>query len=380
MTQKEQAQKILTDFGLLEYLNAHCGKTHVVGSYAMDLMAANDLDIDVENKNMSQEKLYALSAFVNKTFHPSWYEAKQVFDKYGDVTWFCGFEFSLDGALWNVDLWFLDEYTISIAESKCEFVRSRTEKDPSIAARIVQLKKELMRRNLYGGDNYTSDNVYDAVIHNEVTDVDEFLRLKNRGNAVDRYVKVSFDGGSYCYTYKCTNLDVEVGDVVDAPSNNYALYQPALVKKIEYLTDYQLPIRKDRILTLDKIISKQDADCLFDKVGFIKSKIDKELVKEWRFVEDNGYYKGYESTFGGTITYQPDDAFMEFWIGDMLEPDLFIDNVNTNMDHFDDKIQFVETLLSQLYYGKINDDQFFDTLDKMTGGIRYNHCRYRRKN
>ncbi len=57
MTQKEQAQAILTQFGLLKYLNTHCGATHVIGSYAMDLMVANDLDVDVENHTMSQEKL-----------------------------------------------------------------------------------------------------------------------------------------------------------------------------------------------------------------------------------------------------------------------------------------------------------------------------------
>ena len=44
----------------------------------MDMMAWNDLDIDIENDNMSLEKLYELSVFIINTFHPLWYEAKEV--------------------------------------------------------------------------------------------------------------------------------------------------------------------------------------------------------------------------------------------------------------------------------------------------------------
>lgn len=43
----------------------------------MDMMAWNDLDIDVENDKMSLDKLYSLTDYIIKTFHPVWYEAKQ---------------------------------------------------------------------------------------------------------------------------------------------------------------------------------------------------------------------------------------------------------------------------------------------------------------
>ncbi len=76
MTIKEQAKCILYDHGLLEELGRY-GTPHIVGSYRMDMMAWNDLDIDIENENMSLDKLYRLSQFVIDKFHPIWYEAKE---------------------------------------------------------------------------------------------------------------------------------------------------------------------------------------------------------------------------------------------------------------------------------------------------------------
>lgn len=46
----EQANHILYDLGLLNELNKY-GKAHIIGSVRMNLMAWNDLDIDVKNKN-----------------------------------------------------------------------------------------------------------------------------------------------------------------------------------------------------------------------------------------------------------------------------------------------------------------------------------------
>lgn len=75
-TRKKAANRILYEFGLMEQLEK-IGVPHIIGSYRMDMMAWNDLDIDIENDNMSIVKLYELSAFIIKTFQPVWYEAKE---------------------------------------------------------------------------------------------------------------------------------------------------------------------------------------------------------------------------------------------------------------------------------------------------------------
>ncbi len=64
---KNNANKLLYDFGLLNELNNY-GTPFVVGSYAMDLMAWNDLDIYVSNEAMSTEKLYELTSFILNVF------------------------------------------------------------------------------------------------------------------------------------------------------------------------------------------------------------------------------------------------------------------------------------------------------------------------
>lgn len=106
----EQANRILYDFGLLNELNKY-GIPHIIGSYRMNLMAWNDLDIDVENESMSLEKLHQLTKYIVNKFNPIWYEAKQEMNEAGNRVWFHGFEFYLDNERWNVDIWFLDKNT-----------------------------------------------------------------------------------------------------------------------------------------------------------------------------------------------------------------------------------------------------------------------------
>ena len=95
------AKLILYEFGLLKKLE-ELGVPHIIGSYRMDMMAWNDLDIDIENNGMSLDKLYELSSFILNTFHPIWYEAKEEINEEGKRVWFHGFETMITGELWNM--------------------------------------------------------------------------------------------------------------------------------------------------------------------------------------------------------------------------------------------------------------------------------------
>lgn len=174
INRKSQADRILYEFGLLKKLE-EIGVPHIIGSYRMDMMAWNDLDIDIENDGMSLDKLYELSAFILDTFHPTWYEAKEEINEEGKRVWFHGFETMLTGELWNVDLWFFDRETITNAESYSDEIVQRTsqiQKD-----RIIQIKEELIARDLYSFEKYKSLDVYKAVLENGVVDVEGFLKL-----------------------------------------------------------------------------------------------------------------------------------------------------------------------------------------------------------
>ena len=81
----------------------------------------------------------------------------------------------ITGELWNIDLWFFDQKTISNAERYCDAIIDRvnqTQKDI-----IVNIKSELISRGLYSFEQYKSIDVYKAVLENDVKNIDEFLRL-----------------------------------------------------------------------------------------------------------------------------------------------------------------------------------------------------------
>ena len=171
---KTAADRLLYELGLFDKL-AEIGKPHIIGSYRMDMMAWNDLDIDIENEAMSLEKIYELSTFIINTFHPVWFEAKEEVNSDGKKVWFHGFETMITGELWNVDLWFFDKETIAEAENYCDNIADNTSQAQKDT--IVSIKSELIERGLYSFEQYKSVDVYKAVMESNVRNVDEFLML-----------------------------------------------------------------------------------------------------------------------------------------------------------------------------------------------------------
>lgn len=175
MSIKENADKILYDLGLLNELKKY-GTPHIVGSYSINAMAWNDLDIDVTNDNMSTSKLYQLTASILEKFSPIWYEAKQEINEKGEKVWFHGFETTILGALWNVDIWFFNEKTIQEAESFADKIKKELERNDVKRNAVIQIKKDLIARGMYSFEQYTSMDVYRAVLEHNITTVKDFLQ------------------------------------------------------------------------------------------------------------------------------------------------------------------------------------------------------------
>lgn len=169
---RAEAEWLLHHCGLWDALS-QCGRVHPVGSYRMDMMVWNDLDLDVENENMTREKLYRLTSFILEAFRPIWYEAKEVVGEDGKTVWFHGFETMITGELWNVDIWFFDREKIAEAARYCDGVVCGT--SPEQKQHILAIKQALIRRGLYAFDQYRSMDVYKAVMDMGVTSVEEFL-------------------------------------------------------------------------------------------------------------------------------------------------------------------------------------------------------------
>jgi len=171
---KKQADIFLYEMGLLNKLNEY-GNPHITGSYRMDIMAWNDLDINVLNKQMSIDKLYELSCFIFKIFKPIWYEAKQETNSDGKTVWFHGFETMVTGTLWNIDIWFFDEETVLKAEQFCDNIKEKINSNPTYAEIILAIKENLIDNQQYGYGKYTSNDVYKAVLNHNIKSIDEFF-------------------------------------------------------------------------------------------------------------------------------------------------------------------------------------------------------------
>lgn len=175
INKKDIAEYFLHKCGLLDELKKY-GTPHIIGSYKMDLMACNDLDIDIENSGMSLEKLYKLTAFILERFKPVWYEAKEEINDEGKKVWFHGFETLIMGELWNFDLWFFDKETIEKAEAFCDDVSKKVEKSVGAREAILDIKTRLIEKGLYSFEHYNSMDVYKAVLECGIKDADTFLR------------------------------------------------------------------------------------------------------------------------------------------------------------------------------------------------------------
>lgn len=168
---KENADYFLYDCGLFNELQKY-GKVYIIGSYRMDMMAWNDLDIYVENTEMSLDKLYELTAFITAKFHPTWYEAKEeVWNK--KRVWFHGFETMMTKELWNFDIWFFDKEKIANTINYCDMISAKATKMQKEI--IIEIKKALIDMNLYSFEKYRSVDVYKAVTEMNITSIDEFL-------------------------------------------------------------------------------------------------------------------------------------------------------------------------------------------------------------
>lgn len=156
---KKQADKYLYELGLLYKLKEY-GIPHIIGSYKMDMMSCNDLDIDITNDNMSIEKLYELTNYIIENYKPLWYEAKQETNVEGKTVWFHGFETNLLGEKWSFDIWFFDNETITEAEKYNDYINSKVKERPEYKEWIINIKESLIDKGFYSFDQYVSIDVY----------------------------------------------------------------------------------------------------------------------------------------------------------------------------------------------------------------------------
>lgn len=169
---KALADRILFGFHLSDFLHT-IGKTHIIGSYKMNLMAIPDLNIAVENDEMSIEKLYKTTAHILNTIQPSTYEGKEFINKAGKKEWYFSFQKEIKSVPFNVDIRFISRSKIEAIEQFCEQIETRLQPQQRLAT--MALKQQLQANGLYGKSGYNCLDVYEAVISKNILSYDEFL-------------------------------------------------------------------------------------------------------------------------------------------------------------------------------------------------------------
>ena len=174
MTIRETADALLAHTALLQALRPH--DAAIVGSYAMDLMSWNDLDIYVDIGEMSVEKWNALAARVIMALQPV------RIDGFCDAekgSWFFGTELIFGGERWNIDIWGKTAQQIEAALAQNRQLRARFDADAAARDAMLQIKRGLIERKMYGFDkgrvHFHSPEIYAAVLEKGVRSLEEFL-------------------------------------------------------------------------------------------------------------------------------------------------------------------------------------------------------------
>lgn len=174
MNIREQAGRLLKQTGLQEALEQY-GTVWITGSYRMDLMVWNDLDIYLCPNGRFD--MYEMVAALNQILRPVYFDG---IIRPQDNRLFYGAEMVFMGERWNVDVWVKDEAQIRESLAFCEEIVRQTEKDPQIKRAIIEIKQALIRSRLYGFDkkagHYHSWEIYSAVLDEGNRSAEEFLK------------------------------------------------------------------------------------------------------------------------------------------------------------------------------------------------------------
>lgn len=177
----------------------------------------------------------------------------------------------------------------------------------------------------------------------------------------ETYLYVQYKDSLSQWIYKCDGT-FYVGDIVEAPTFKGAIINVGIVKSVVRLSDEELPIEKDKILTITKKLDKKQYEKDFYPLEFMKNYIKINYLKEWKFAGENDWAKFYESSFGGEISYEQDGVLI-CSLGYFRDKDYFQEYTITTTRHFDLKIKYIQTALSKLYYKQITEQEFIELLN-----------------
>jgi hypothetical protein len=177
----EEADEILEKKGLLKILSQY-GIPHITGSYSLGLMTWRDLDIYLENDELSERDFFQLGEEIVSSLNPvkmSFRNERIAKTKDLPVGLYWGI-YSGDerkGA-WKIDIWAVDKKQ---CRERLEFCNKLARKiTPASRISILEIKSQCWTDPQYR-KTYTSSDIYTAVLEKNVKDIEGFkLYLRDK--------------------------------------------------------------------------------------------------------------------------------------------------------------------------------------------------------
>ena len=159
----------------LELLGKY-GEVSIVGSYGMNIMTWNDLDFYIDKSSLNTANYYGLASEILEKFVPGHFDGAFHMEK---ESAFLGFETSISGDRWNVDIWWKSQTEINDSIAYANDIARLTGENPTLKNAVITIKQDLISRRLYGFDkgkkHYHSKEIYDAVFHEGILTTEQFL-------------------------------------------------------------------------------------------------------------------------------------------------------------------------------------------------------------
>ena len=177
---KREADVILYEQGLIDILNSF-GTPYVHGSYLLDLMTWRDLDIYLQVDDISTTDFFALGEKICSSFAPvkmNFRNELKAKTKGLPAGLYWGIYFGNERAgAWKIDIW-------AVSTSECQKLMQYCSKlkqklNGEAVQRILEIKCECWRDAEYRR-SYSSSDIYEAVLDNNVTTMEEFREYLKR--------------------------------------------------------------------------------------------------------------------------------------------------------------------------------------------------------
>ena len=184
---REEASKVLNKEGLLTLLQDY-GDTRVIGSYTLDTMTWRDIDISMKLPDAKDVMLFfTIGKGIAKMFQIT----KMSFSNHYirnfpgyDHGLYWGIQLLYDQQEWKIDLWGYGETDYEKHMSEFDDLHEQLQQADRDA--VLRIKYIISQHPEYRGDMYNSMKVYQAVIEDKITSVEEFNMWIERKCHVNR--------------------------------------------------------------------------------------------------------------------------------------------------------------------------------------------------